>query len=45
MLPEILSNDLCSLKPDVDRLAMSAIFIIGKNGNVKDEWFGKTIIR
>ncbi len=44
MLPEVLSNDLCSLKPDVDRLTMSAIFIIDKNAEIKSEWFGRTII-
>lgn len=44
MLPEVLSNDLCSLKPDVDRLTMSAVFTMTKDGHVKDEWFGKTII-
>jgi ribonuclease R len=44
MLPEILSNDLCSLRPDVDRLAMSAIFTMSKAGEVKDVWFGETVI-
>lgn len=44
MLPEILSNDLCSLKQDVDRLAMSAIFTMNIQGEVLTEWYGKTII-
>lgn len=44
MLPEVLSNDLCSLKPNVDRLTFSAIFEIDKEGNVSKEWFGKTVI-
>ncbi|MFA5778165.1 MAG: ribonuclease R [Candidatus Paceibacterota bacterium] len=44
MLPEILSNDLCSLVPNKDRLTMSAVFIIDKNAKVKSEWFGRTII-
>ncbi len=44
MLPEVLSNDLCSLKPQEDRLAFSAIFEIDKEANIVDEWFGKTII-
>jgi ribonuclease R len=44
MLPEALSNDLCSLMPEKDRLTMSAVFILDKNARVKSEWFGKTII-
>lgn len=44
MLPEILSNDLCSLVPHKDRLTMSAVFIIDKNAKVKSEWFGRTVI-
>ena len=44
MLPEILSNDLCSLVPDKDRLTMSAVFVIDKNAKVKNEWFGRTVI-
>ena len=44
MLPETLSNDLCSLVPNKDRLTMSAVFTIDKNAKVKSEWFGRTII-
>lgn len=45
MLPEILSNNLCSLMPNVDRLAFSAVFDIEKNtGKILERWFGKTII-
>jgi ribonuclease R len=44
MLPEVLSNDLCSLVPNKDRLTMSAIFVLDKNAKVKSEWFGKTVI-
>lgn len=44
MLPEILSNDLCSLNPNEDKLAMSAVFKINDKGEVFSEWFGKTII-
>ena len=44
MLPEELSNDLCSLVPNKDRLTMSAVFIIDKNAKVKSEWFGRTVI-
>jgi ribonuclease R len=44
MLPEILSNDLCSLVPNKDRLTMSAVFTLDKNAQVKSEWFGRTVI-
>ena len=44
MLPEALSNDLCSLVPNADRLCMSAVFTIDKHGTVKDAWYGKTVI-
>jgi ribonuclease R len=45
MLPEILSNGLCSLMPNVDRFAFSAVFDIEKNtGKILERWFGKTII-
>ena len=44
MLPETLSNDLCSLRPETDRLTMSAVFILDGEARVKSEWFGKTVI-
>jgi ribonuclease R len=44
MLPEVLSNDLCSLKPNVDRLCFSAVFELDNNATILNEWFGKTII-
>lgn len=44
MLPEALSNDLCSLIPRQDRLTMSAVFTLDKNAKVKSEWFGRTVI-
>ncbi|MFC3197772.1 ribonuclease R [Parapedobacter deserti] len=44
MLPERLSNDLCSLRPHEDRLVFSAVFEMDKNANVINEWFGKGII-
>ena len=44
MLPEILSNDLCSLVPNKDRLTMSAVFTIDRNAKVKSQWFGRTLI-
>ena len=44
MLPEILSNDLCSLKPNLDRLAFSVFFILDKEGRVAKYNIAKTII-
>lgn len=44
MLPEVLSNDLCSLRPNEDRLAFSAIFEMDQSGTINSEWFGQTII-
>ncbi|MFN8397455.1 MAG: ribonuclease R [Bacteroidia bacterium] len=44
MLPERLSNDLCSLRPHEDKLTFSAIFEVDEQGNLVKEWFGKTII-
>lgn len=45
MLPEKLSNLVCSLRPDEDKLCFSAVFIIDDKGTVLEEWYGKTIIR
>ncbi|MFZ9939305.1 MAG: ribonuclease R [Bacteroidia bacterium] len=45
MLPEHLSNLVCSLRPDEDKLAFSAVFEIDGHANVHDEWYGRTIIR
>ena len=44
MLPEKLSNELCSLRPNEDKLTFSAIFTFDTDGKIKDRWFGKTII-
>ena len=44
MLPEILSNDLCSLKPNVDRYAFSAIFEMNEKAEIQKQWFGRTVI-
>jgi len=44
MLPEILSNNACSLRPNEDKYTFSAIFEIDKNAQVKKEWFGRTVI-
>ena len=44
MLPEALSNDICSLVPHQDRLAFSAVFELDTSGHIHKEWFGRTII-
>jgi ribonuclease R/exosome complex exonuclease DIS3/RRP44 len=44
MLPERLSNGLCSLNPHEDKLCFSAIFKLDQNGHVLEEWFGRTVI-
>ncbi|OGI73845.1 ribonuclease R [Candidatus Nomurabacteria bacterium RIFCSPHIGHO2_02_FULL_41_18] len=44
MLPIALSDDLCSLLPRKDRLTLSAVFVIDKNGAIQSEWFGRTVI-
>ena len=44
MLPEVLSNDLCSLNPNEDKFTFSAIFKMTDEGEVLEEWFGRTII-
>ncbi len=44
MLPEKLSNELCSLKPNEDKLCFSAVFELDTNGKIISEWFGKTVI-
>jgi ribonuclease R len=44
MLPEVLSNNLCSLMPDKDRATFSAVFKMKENGEVVDSWFGEGVI-
>jgi ribonuclease R len=44
MLPEVLSNDLCSLRPNEDRLAFSAVVTLDAQGVVHERWFGQTMI-
>ncbi|AWU44825.1 ribonuclease R [Blattabacterium punctulatus] len=45
MLPKILSNDICSLHPEKDKLSFSSIFNVDSKGKILKSWFGKTIIR
>ncbi|HEM6073113.1 ribonuclease R [Streptococcus suis] len=45
MLPERLSNGICSLNPNVDRLTQSAIMEIDRKGKVVKHWIGQTVIK
>jgi ribonuclease R len=44
MLPEKLSNGVCSLRPNEDKLTFSAIFEFNQDGQILNEWYGKTVI-
>lgn len=44
MLPENLSNGLCSLRPKEEKLCFAAVFELDNNANIVNEWFGKTVI-
>jgi ribonuclease R len=44
MLPEVLSNNLCSLRPHEDKLCYSAVFDLDDNAKVHKEWYGRTVI-
>ncbi|MDD2984900.1 ribonuclease R [Flavobacterium sp.] len=44
MLPEVLSNDACSLNPNEDKLTFSAVFEISPKAEVLNSWFGRTVI-
>ena len=44
MLPEVLSNFLCSLRPNEEKLCFSAVFELDNESQIQNQWFGKTII-
>jgi len=44
MLPEVLSNNVCSLRPNEDKLCFSAVFEMNDTAEITGEWFGKTVI-
>ncbi len=44
MLPEILSNNACSLRPNEEKYTFSAIFEVDDKAQIKSEWFGRTVI-
>jgi len=44
MLPEKISNQICSLRPKEEKCSFSAFFELDANANVKNEWFGRTVI-
>jgi ribonuclease R/exosome complex exonuclease DIS3/RRP44 len=44
MLPEVLSNFACSLRPNEEKYTFSAIFEISENAEVRNQWFGRTVI-
>jgi len=43
MLPEVLSNEVCSLRPNEDKYTFSAVFELNENAEVLNEWFGRTV--
>lgn len=44
MLPERLCNDICSLRPNEDKLTFSVVFQLDREGNIQGQWVGRTII-
>ena len=44
MLPEVLSNHACSLRPNEEKYTFSAIFDLDQQAVIKDQWFGRTVI-
>ena len=45
MLPEKLCNMVCSLRPDEEKLAFSAVFELNENADILNTWIGKTVIK
>ncbi len=45
MLPERLSNFICSLRPNEDKLCFSAVFVMNDEAAILEAWFGRTIIK
>ncbi len=43
MLPEVLSNNACSLRPHEEKYTFSAVFQMNDQAEIKDQWFGKTV--
>lgn len=43
MLPEILSNQACSLRPNEEKYTFSAVFTLDDHANIRDQWFGRTV--
>ena len=43
MLPEILSNNACSLRPHEEKFTFSAVFQLNDKAEIKKEWFGRTV--
>jgi len=44
MLPEKLSNNVCSLQPQTDKLCFSAVFEMNDEADITGQWYGKTVI-
>lgn len=44
MLPEVLSNELCSLRPNEDKFTFSAVFELNDKAEIQKQWFGRTVI-
>ncbi|WP_321826065.1 ribonuclease R [Maribacter dokdonensis] len=44
MLPEVLSNNACSLRPNEEKYTFSAVFELDGNATIRNQWFGRTVI-